>query len=801
MVNFGHNSIGLTRYASSECAPKKRNKTPPTKPTTRSFTLDAKWRPPTTASPVHAAWARIPPSVTPNTSDAAAKPMVAICERSPHSAQNVTTKASANVDRDAFAFADVFAGRPPRVFADAVVALRVARGDVRRPRVANSASTSVSSLSPSPLAKTASSVARAPNTKNSAVAHARVVAGSIKRGAALPTTALSAVITANASQAPMNTTERECFIAITAAMKNVLSPISLTTVIDALFAKPSTNADDISASVSTFSPSARALEVVADVARGRMSFKRHRLMRARRLTTATVPPSFYACPKPYEAMSRWMLVSREGEGGEGGGGDGANANANEDDDATTTSTIALCRAHEESRARAPRSTLWVEDDEREALPNACAVVRDPFVVAETRETPLRDALRASATGHGRARVDVARDVLCAPSGPMVVDVYERRDALGTFALKHAGRDLFEWLRERGVETRVTDGVGGRELDFDTERARGKSTKVEVIHSTTYVPRDVAQAQSSNVCVMVAPNAFGSNAQAARDNHFMGSTGSMNAREVREKAMAEFKGLYEGLCDIGVRVHLFAHDLKHKTPDAVFPNNWHTIRGGTLKLFPMKDENRRLERREDIIEYLLEHNKGLTLDESLLAHEHGDAPKFLEGTGSLVIDHVNSLAYVAVSERAHADVIKEYCASENLEPVTFVANDAKGRAIYHTNVMMSVCSTVAVACLDSIASDDDRRRVRDSLTTSRAHTRELIDITLDQVNEFCANVIEVRDGSGAPALALSRRAYDAFSPPQRVVLARHFASFVVASFDTIERIGGGGVRCAIAETFV
>jgi hypothetical protein len=301
--------------------------------------------------------------------------------------------------------------------------------------------------------------------------------------------------------------------------------------------------------------------------------------------------------------------------------------------------------------------------------------------------------------------------------------------------------------------------------------------------------------------MVAPNAFGSNAQAARDNHFMGSTGSMNAREVREKAMAEFKGLYEGLRDIGVRVHLFAHDLKHKTPDAVFPNNWHTIRGGTLKLFPMKDENRRLERREDIIEYLLEHNKGLTLDESLLAHEHGDAPKFLEGTGSLVIDHVNSLAYVAVSERAHADVIKEYCASENLEPVTFVANDAKGRAIYHTNVMMSVCSTVAVACLESIASDDDRRRVRDSLTTSRTHTRELIDITLDQVNEFCGNVIEVRDGSGAPALALSRRAYDAFSPAQRVVLARHFASFVVASFDTIERIGGGGVRCAIAETFV
>jgi len=194
-----------------------------------------------TASPVHAAWARIPPSVTPNTSDAAARPMVAICERSPHSAQKVTTKASANVDRDA-PRAGAFFALPPRVFA-AADELRVVRVDVRRPRVANSASTSVSSLSPS-LAPMASNTARAPNTKNNAVAHARVVAGSINRGAALPTTADNAVITANASHAPRNTAERACFIAMTAAIKNVLSPISLTTVIDALFAKPSMNAED-----------------------------------------------------------------------------------------------------------------------------------------------------------------------------------------------------------------------------------------------------------------------------------------------------------------------------------------------------------------------------------------------------------------------------------------------------------------------------------------------------------------------------------------------------------------------------
>jgi len=489
-------------------------------------------------------------------------------------------------------------------------------------------------------------------------------------------------------------------------------------------------------------------------------------------------------------MERWCAFgpAREGERGAGAG-------------------AALARAPRDGRARAPRATLWVEELERASLPNVVAIVRDAFALSGTNERALRELLRAETREGGTTRVVAARDAVRGPFAPLVVDVYERRDRDGTFVLTIAGKDLFDWLSERGYETRVVDEHGG-DLDFETERASARSMKTDVIRatkcdgvirSTTYEGRACAKAQSSNACVMVAPSAFASNALAARDNHFMGSMGKMTALDVREKAMEEFKGLYQGLREIGVNVHLFSHDDKHDTPDAVFPNNWHTIRGGVLKLFPMKDENRRKERRDDIIEYLLERDKSLKLDDSLLRHERGDAPKFLEGTGALVIDHVNALAYVALSERAHPDVVKEYCASEGLEPVTFVANDSQGRVIYHTNVVMSVCSTVAIVCLDAIASDADRRKVREKLTAS-THARELVEITLDQVNEFCGNVLELRDGAGAPALALSRRACCAFTEPQRDVLKRHFASFVVAEFDVIEKIGGGGVRCAIAETF-
>ena len=215
---------------------------------------------------------------------------------------------------------------------------------------------------------------------------------------------------------------------------------------------------------------------------------------------------------------------------------------------------------------------------------------------------------------------------------------------------------------------------------------------------------------------------------------------------------------------------------------------------------MKDENRRLERREDIIEFLKHKHPNLVVDDSLLRFERQDPPKFLEGTGSLVVDHEERVAYVALSERAHEEVVAEHCAAENLTPITFKALDARGRPIYHTNVMMSVCSSVAIVCADSIADPADRRRVLDALAAGGR--REIITITHAQVDAFCGNVLELRTASGEPALACSARAFAAFDDAQRARLRAAFDDRVVAvDFSTIERIGGGGVRCAVAEHFV
>ena len=505
---------------------------------------------------------------------------------------------------------------------------------------------------------------------------------------------------------------------------------------------------------------------------------------ALRRAESTREPSFYACPTAREAMHRWTLVEGDVEG-----------------DAVA---FALCRPNAESAMRAPWTTLWVEEEESEALPNACAVVRDAFPVVgsarggEELSACVRAATREERDASGGAAVLVRRDRV--RENPLMVDVYERRDALGTLMLKHAGRDLFDWLRERGVRAATStafDDAEGEKRYALVGPSDGFFQESKVVRTGD---ASTSGRQSSNACLMIAPSAFALNAHAARDNHFMDSTNDgMSALEIRERVSAEFKALYAGLRSMGVRISLFSHDSSHDTPDAVFPNNWHTLRDGKLKLFPMKDENRRRERREDIIEFLKHQNPNLVVDDSLLKFEKADPPKFLEGTGSLVIDHEARVAFVALSERAHEDVVHEHCKAEGLTPITFTSLDAKGRPIYHTNVMLSVCTSVAVVCAESIPDPDARRRVLDALSTGG---RTVVDITFAQVDAFCGNVLEVRRADGAPALVASARAWRAFTPDQRRVLTAAFEDRIVSvDFDTIERVGGGGVRCAIAEHFL
>ena len=515
------------------------------------------------------------------------------------------------------------------------------------------------------------------------------------------------------------------------------------------------------------------------------------LARARARSLTTLEPSFYACPRTAAAMSRWTIVH---------GATSTRVDAS-NDASNDAERVALCAPSAGSEHRAARAQLWVEDEEREALPNACGVVRVGHPVrgggartsAAFRAT-TRDE-RASARG---ASIVFARDVLRERS--LVVDVYERKDVMHTFALTHAGRDVFEWLAERGVTCATTERPDSDDTvtwEIVDASIRGGANDMLRRDPTT---RSTSKDQSANECLMVVPSAFCSNEQAARDNHFMASTSEgMSALEIRERAVAEHKGLCDRLRSLGMKINLFSHDENHGAPDSVFPNNWHQLREGKLKLFPMKDENRRRERREDIIDFLKMKHPGIVVDDSLLRFERQDPPKFLEGTGSLVVDHENRIAYVALSERAHTDVVQQHCADENLTPIMFTAVDAKGRTIYHTNVMMAVCTDVAIVCAASIADESERRRALDTLKLKPG--REIIDITHDQVDAFCGNVLEVRTASGASALALSARALAAFNPDQRAILDRIFDHLVVVDFDIIERIGGGGVRCAIAEHFV
>lgn len=331
----------------------------------------------------------------------------------------------------------------------------------------------------------------------------------------------------------------------------------------------------------------------------------------------------------------------------------------------------------------------------------------------------------------------------------------------------------------------------------------------------------AHPQSTNRVLMVAPTAFGFNAEAAADNYFMSDAEGSAAEAVTQRAMREHHALWQALCEAGVNVSLWSHGAKQGTPDALYPNNWfstHAATGlaagrtdaATLALYPMKPPNRRLERRADIVAFLAA-RYGRVVDfspaeEGVLVQGGGDsdddnrlsAPAFLEGTGSLVLDHINRVAYVAASERSDVELTEEWAAAMGFnEVVAFDATDADGRPIYHTNVVMAIGTSFAVVCTEAIADASQRERV---LARLRSASKEVVQISRAQMGQFCGNVLELLDGRGRPILALSEAAHLGFTGEDRLTLSRHVADFVSVPIPTIESVGGGSVRCCIAELF-
>jgi hypothetical protein len=303
------------------------------------------------------------------------------------------------------------------------------------------------------------------------------------------------------------------------------------------------------------------------------------------------------------------------------------------------------------------------------------------------------------------------------------------------------------------------------------------------------------AQTARAVLMVEPQSFGWNPQTGPSNRFQVDTGEPPAA-VRAAAIAEFATLRADLRTAGVEVHVIADRRLPRCPDAVFPNNWVSFHAdGTVVLYPMLAPNRRLERRPQRLYQLVEHGCfEVTRLIDLTHHEHEG--RYLEGTGSMVFDHAARVAFACLSPRTHREVLDELCDELGYRPCVFGAVDRSGAPLYHTNVMLAIGRKFAVLCADAIDAGD-RARV---LAELGAH-REVIEIDYVQLHAFAGNMLELAAGDAKSVLALSRAALESLSGSQRAQLESKVDAFVTAEIPTIELLGGGSVRCMLAEIFL
>ncbi|CAN5261746.1 arginine deiminase-related protein [soil metagenome] len=296
-------------------------------------------------------------------------------------------------------------------------------------------------------------------------------------------------------------------------------------------------------------------------------------------------------------------------------------------------------------------------------------------------------------------------------------------------------------------------------------------------------------QSSSAVLMIRPHRFYPNPETAADNAFQRAVEAGEWPAVSAAAQREFEAAVETLRAAGVTVHVVDDTATPEKPDAVFPNNWFsTHHDGRVALYPMYSAARRRERRPDVLDELRQHYRITEVIDYSSCEEQGHC---LEGTGSLVLDHVNQLAYASLSQRTHVEVLERFCSDFGYEPVKFRSVSADGQPIYHTNVMMCVGSGFALLGTDCIPDEAERVGVQNLL---EATGHEVIELSQEQIAEFAGNAIELHNQSGK-LLVLSARAAASLSQTQRGTLAG-FARLVPLTLPTIE-LAGGSARCMIA----
>lgn len=305
-------------------------------------------------------------------------------------------------------------------------------------------------------------------------------------------------------------------------------------------------------------------------------------------------------------------------------------------------------------------------------------------------------------------------------------------------------------------------------------------------------------QTSATIVMVRPANFGFNPETA-ENNFYQKQDSRSQDEIRQLARSEFDEFVALLRDQGVNVLVIEDSETPVKTDAVFPNNWFSTHpDGKLILYPMFSPNRRLERRKDIIENLM--NLGFKVNEIVELSFFEESEQYLEGTGSMVIDHQAKVIYACYSQRTHPVPLDYVAKILGYSVVGFEAAqeiDGQISPIYHTNVMMHVGTDLAVVCLDSILKLADRRKVHESLTKSG---KKLIPITAKQKFNFAGNMLEVSNDGGEKFTVMSQAAMDSLNVGQ-IQQIEKYTTIISPSIPTIEKLGGGSARCMMAEIFL
>lgn len=299
------------------------------------------------------------------------------------------------------------------------------------------------------------------------------------------------------------------------------------------------------------------------------------------------------------------------------------------------------------------------------------------------------------------------------------------------------------------------------------------------------------------CPLITPDHFQFNYQTGETNSFQQQ---IVYESVTKDAKDDFNNIEQALIVAGVRIITMASPPNVLTPDAVFPNNWFSFHNDdnktVLVLYPMLNLNRQAERQTvKLTETLAFHN--ILFDELVDLTYFEKEGKALEGTGSLVLDRDNKIAYASISPRMHVDILNVFCAKMNYSPVVFASCDARQQVIYHTNVMMSVGRRFAVICLDSITNEIERMNV---LAKLHGSNKTVITISLEQINNMCGNILEIKSKTtGKSLIAMSTTAFNAFTAEQ-IEKLQLFGDIIHSNINTIETIGGGSVRCMLAEIF-